>query len=413
MALELEAITEPGRRFLERAAELVPELRQRAAEADRAGTFTTENVECLRTAGLLGALVPEALGGLGLESVHDWAVGLAQLARGEGSTAIAVNMHFGATRALAQRWHASRRSGDAAAEQSSAAPLRAIAAGELVICATATEPGTDFLRPRTTATPVDGGLRIDGSKIFVTLSPAAQLFAMNVRVPQASGPEQIGFAFVPANTPGLEPQDDWDALGMRSSGSQSVRLRDCRIPTSALQIAGPWGRWSPGLLMGRTLANQTLLGAFVGIAEAAAALANDAARNQSKTKVGGAISALPGVQHRVGELEITLAGCRAALASAGRALDARLARAAGAPLSLEEAHAAMADYQAAKWIVNQGAIQVVNYSMDVAGGSAYTSGSPLSQLYRDVRAGPFMQPYSPTEAREYIGQVALGMFPEG
>ncbi len=414
MPFRLEPSTPQGAEFVRRAEALVPLLAERAADADREGRFPQENVGALREAGLLGAMVPEALGGLGVSSIHDWAVGLSRLGRGEGSTAIAVNMHMGTSRALVQRWEAARREGDAAGEASSAGLLRAIAAGELVICATATEPGTDFLRPHTTAT-LDGDVaRIDGHKIFVTLSPAAQLFAMNVRVPDPEGgPDRIGFAFVPASTPGLEPQDDWDALGMRSSGSQSIRLRDCRVPAASLQIAGEWGRWSPGLLMGRTLANQTLLGAFLGIAEASAEAAREAACTQTKTKVDGPIARLPGVQHRVGEMEISLAGCRAALAAAGHALDARLARAGPDPLSLEDAHAAMADYQAAKWIVNRAAIEVVDRAMDVAGGGAYMSAHPLARLYRDVRAGPFMQPYSPTEAREYVGQVVLGMLPEG
>ena len=72
----------------------------------------------------------------------------------------------------------------------------------------------------------------------------------------------------------------------------------------------------------------------------------------------------------------------------------------------------MKDYQSAKWVVNDLAINVVSQAMDLSGGSGYMATNTLSRLYRDVRAGPFMQPYSRVDTREYIGRICIGAHPE-
>ena len=84
----------------------------------------------------------------------------------------------------------------------------------------------------------------------------------------------------------------------------------------------------------------------------------------------------------------------------------------GPAATMEDAHHLMLDYQAAKWTVNRGAIGIVSKAMDLLGGSGYTNSHVLARLYRDVRAGPFMQPFGVTELRRYVGQVTMGTFPD-
>ena len=410
MGFEMTPRTDAGARFVAAAESLIPAFWQRADDADREGIPRVENYQQMVDCGVAAAFVPEELGGGGLESVHDWILGIATLARGDGSSAIAINMHLAVSRGLALAYRAARasRSGGTPPDGLSAS-LSAIASGEMLICATATERGTDNLHPLTEATRVDQGWRIDGTKLFVTMSPVATHIAMNLRMRDAGG-DHIATTMMPIDTPGVVPQDDWDALGMRASGSQSIKFDDAQVSESAVRRLGPWGKWSIGVLMNRTLANLPLVGAFLGIAESAHEFAIDAVSRQKR--LGAPVNVTPGVQQLVGEMEIELAKCRSVLQQAGLAMDEFLERFAEEPPTLDAAHQIMKDYQSAKWVVNRGAIDTVSKAMDLLGGAGFMNSNPLARLYRDVRAGPFMQPFSVLEAREYVGKVALGLPPD-
>jgi alkylation response protein AidB-like acyl-CoA dehydrogenase len=159
------------------------------------------------------------------------------------------------------------------------------------------------------------------------------------------------------------------------------------------------------------LGNLPLLGVFLGIAEHAYELALAAATGtQKKGKPRSA--ELPGIQHMIAEIEILLATARAMVGQMGSIADDFLEEFDGKKIPIERAHELLKDHQSMKWVVNRNAIEIVNRAMDIVGGGGFMDKHPLSRLYRDVRAGPFMQPYSPTEARDYIGKVALGIYPE-
>jgi alkylation response protein AidB-like acyl-CoA dehydrogenase len=138
----------------------------------------------------------------------------------------------------------------------------------MLICSTTTERGTDNLHPLCEARWSEEGWRLSGTKHFVTISPLATHVPTNVRMRDADG-DHIANVLFPMNTEGVCPQGDWDALGMRASGSQSVQLDDCLVPHDGLRKIGPWRRWSTPVLVNRTLANVPLVGAFLGIAETA------------------------------------------------------------------------------------------------------------------------------------------------
>ncbi len=405
MTFDLAARTDAGKKFVDACIAVIPELRENADEADRNAEMVEANFLRLQSQGIASAFVPESLGGMGLSSIHDWMLGIRALARGDGSTAIGINMHLAVTRGMATAYALS----GADPRTGAADALRAVANGDMLICATATEAGTDNLHPLTEATASEDGWVINGTKMFVTMSPVATHLAMNLRMRDEAG-DHIATTMMPIDTPGLIPLGDWDALGMRGSGSQSIRFENVHTRKHAVRILGPWGQWSTGVLISRTLGNLTLVAAFLGIAEHARELILESLAGQ--TRAGAPVRLKPGVQQSVGEMEIEITQCRGVLAQAGRGVDDWLARTVPNPPTLAQAHELMQSYQAAKWIVNRGAINIVDHALNLSGGAGFMNRHPLSRLYRDVRAGPFMQPHAVVDIRSYVGQVALGEYPD-
>jgi alkylation response protein AidB-like acyl-CoA dehydrogenase len=398
MSFEMKPVTDAGSRLVEAIRLLAPTLSERSKESDRRNEICVSNYRDIQSTGIASAFVPSELGGFGLTSMHDWILAVSALAQGDGSTGIAMSMHFSATRGMAARLAAET---DDATRARLSAQLCDIASGDMLICSTTTESGTDNLHPLTEAIAVGDEWELNGTKYFVTMSSVATHCALNVRT-RADGGDHIANVLVPMDTPGIRQGGDWDALGMRASGSQSVTFTKCRAPAWALRIVGPWGQWSIPVLVNRTLANVPLVGAFLGIAQSAYAMTIDDLTKRPKRASEG------GVQHMVAEMQIKLTMCQCLMSQMGHRLDAFMA---APPPSLEEAHELMKDYQSIKWVVNREAINIVNSAMDLCGGRGFTASNPLTRLYRDVRAGPFMQPYSPVDAREYIGRVEVGHWP--
>jgi alkylation response protein AidB-like acyl-CoA dehydrogenase len=411
MDFALQPLTQSGKRFVALAEQHAADFATRAAAHDRDGSFPFENIAAMQRSGAMAACVPEELGGLGVRSMHDYMVGMSRLGRGDGSTAIAANMHIFRPWRMTRLWEAAKAAGDVAHAAGLEGRLRRIGAGQLLMCACVSEAGTDILHPQLEATKTDGGWLLNGQKIFATMSPAAQLLDISFRFRDVQGVERLAMASVPHNSPGLEIKNNWDALGMRGSGSHDVVFTNCFIPDTALLDLGVWGEWSEPYLTGNMTIAMGLAGVFLGIAEAARDLIVEAVKTRRKGPSGRTLATRYAIQHLIAEIEIDLAASRAMLGRTAMVADAFFSQHLVEGIPLDGLHELMKDFQCAKWFVNRKAIDIVDRALTASGGAGYLSRHPLSRLYRDVRAGPFMQPFSPNEAFEYIAKVTLGLDP--
>src|SRR5215203_1321272 len=241
MPIELMADTDSGARLVAIAEQLCEGLAARAAEHDRDGSYPFEAIDALRAAGYFAAPVPVELGGLGVWSAHDLVVASGRLARGDASVAIGVNMHLIAVMALARRMAIALAAGRARRAEAFAESLRAIVRERSVIAAAQSEQGQDLTRPATRAERTAGGWRVDGHKVFCTMSPAATTLLTAVSFVDDAGVERYGFVQVPADAPGVTINGDWDALGMRASGSHSITLSGVELPVGAVRGGFPTG----------------------------------------------------------------------------------------------------------------------------------------------------------------------------
>jgi alkylation response protein AidB-like acyl-CoA dehydrogenase len=397
MLLELTPRTPAGARLVATAERLAADFATRAGAHDRDGSYPFESLEGLRRAGYPAAPVPAELGGLGVSSVHDVIVASGRLARGDASVAIGINMHLVVALNLARRWSMARAAGNAARERAFAASLRALASGEVVIAAAMSEPEQDLTRPSTRAVRTDAGWRIDGHKIFCTMSPAATVLLTSVRFEADDGAERYGYVEVPAQAPGVRVNDDWDALGMRASGSHSVTFDGVELPATAVRGGFPAGDAVPYLA--RNLPSGLFhASASLGIAEAAFA------RASRPERIGDDARA----RMLVAESVIDLAASRAVIARAAALIDEHQQAHPDTDGDDDAITALFAEGQAAKTFVNDAAARVVDRALALSGGAGYLNGSPLARAYRDVRAGAFMHPLGANRAYDFLGDVALG-----
>ena len=402
MPFELTAQTEPGARLVALAETHAVSIGARTKEHDRDGTFPVESLGQLRSSGYLTAPIPTELGGLGVTSIHDVVVAQSRLARADASLTLGVNMHFAYLLNVVRRRQIAVTAGDERRVAAFGRSLEEIVTDGTVFAAAISEPRQDLTRPATTAAQTDDGWIVNGRKVFCTMSAAADVLYTAVTFLDRESRERYGYALIPRETPGVVVHHDWDALGMRASGSHSVSFDEVRLPPEALRGGFPVGETTE--YMGRNLEP--------GLFHAAAALGiAESAQTGISAQLTRRDALDPRSQSLAAENVVDLAACRAVLSRAAGLIDTHYALSPASPLPSSQVTRLFAQAQTAKVLVGEIAVRIVDRVLALSGGAGYANGNPIARAYRDVRATAFMHPLGAIRADAFLGQFAVGREP--
>jgi acyl-CoA dehydrogenase len=363
-------------RWTQLADDLGAAFADRAAKHDETDRFVAENYADLKARKVFAAGVPEELGGGGA-SVAELAGMLRTMAHHCSSTALALSMHTHLVATAAWRWRNQKAPVDGL--------LKRVAKEDLVLISTG---GADFLLGSGKAVKVDGGYRVTGRKIFCSGAPAGSLMMTTaITDDHETGPTVLQIA-VPVTTPGVNIQDNWRTIGMRGTGSHDITLEDVFVPDSAVALRRPSGKWHPLIHIVVLVALPVFNAVYVGVAEAARAVALETARKKRDDRA---------VQILAGEMENEVAAAQIAL---GKMIDLAMTAQPGAQTSIETMHC--------RALLGRSTRAAVDKAMELSGGGSFFRTARLERLFRDVQGVRF-HPLQDKPQTVLAGRHALGL----
>jgi alkylation response protein AidB-like acyl-CoA dehydrogenase len=202
---------------------------------------------------------------------------------------------------------------------------------------------------------------------------------------------------LPVGADGVNVDLTWDTMGMRASGSDTLRLDDCFVPDDLVFYTGPVGDDDDVVAAGLIWFCLTSVATYLGLAQAATATARTLIGRSRIAHLEATRAELPSFQHMVGDQVGRLLTLEAACSGLAAAMDA-----GARPEDLLPAVLALKQHAAEVVPTAIGALA------EACGGIALSRTTPLERLWRDAQAIRFHPPTGPA-TRQFLGRVALGV----
>jgi len=321
----------------------------------------------LGKSGYLGITVPEALGGVGLDPFAQGLVGQA-FARWNGSVVLSVLAHDNlcVNNILRNASSGQHRK-----------YLPGLCNGTLVGALGLTEPGagSDALGSMRTTARRDGDHYVlNGSKLYITNGPIADVILVYAKTNPERGAHGISAFIVEKGFPGFSVAQKLEKMGLRGSPTGELVFDNCKVPAENLV-----GEENSGVAITMSgLDLERIMGSFccLGVAERCLDLAIDYAR--TRKQFGRAIGEFQLVQGMIADMYTSIEALRSLTYQVAAEVN-ELERGGG---GRGEAHKRTA---AAILLGGQTAMSCADKAVQIHGGAGFIWDTEINRIYRGAK----------------------------
>jgi isovaleryl-CoA dehydrogenase len=356
---DLVMLREHVRRF---AADRIAPL---AAAVDAENRFPRELWPELGAVGLLGITVDPELGGAGLGYLAHVIV-MEEISRASASIGLSYAAHSNLCVNQLARFGTLEQKQRFLPKLLDGSHVGALAMSEA-------EAGSDVLSMRTTATRDGDDYVLNGTKMWITNGPEADVLLVYARIDD-SGPSReahfrqhpsIKAFIVERSMPGFTVEPKLDKLGMRGSDTAGLAFDGCRIPASHVLP----GDGIEILMSGLDIERIVLAGGPLGIMRACFDVVLPYVHERKQ--FGKPIGCFELMQGKLADMYTAMNGSRAYVYAVAAACDRGRARRYDAAAAILKAS------EAATWVAGQ--------TIQALGGNGYTAEYPAARLWRDAK----------------------------
>jgi butyryl-CoA dehydrogenase len=347
------------------------------AELDEKNQFPREILQDIAKADLFSIFVPEEYGGLG-GGCYEIVLALEELAR--GCVGVATSFAASALGIFPVLF--------AGSEEQKQRYLPDIASGARWAAFGLTEAnaGSDASGIRTTAVLDGDEWVLNGTKQWITNGGESEIYTIVALTDPHKGARGASIFIVEDGDPGFSYGKKEDKMGIRSSSTRELIMKDCRIPKDRLV-----GRRGTGFITVMKTLDMSRPGiASLGIGLAQAAVDEAVTYAKQRVQFGRPIISFQAVQHMLADMAIQLEAGRALVYAAARHIDHH-------PKDMSKASSMC------KVFATDMAMKVTTDAVQVLGGYGYMKEYPVEKMMRDAK---ILQIYEGTNQiqRNVVGQ---------